>query len=135
MICILNHGSNVCDCSYECVGCKQLFTVTADLEQRNVIQVPALCPAGMSVAAESSGSGRGRGRPAGMSRTCKSTTFNVVEGATICRDYQEIKVRGRCGRAVVVSYLLTRFRVSGPGEDSKARDGFDTEIHCCHFAG
>ncbi|GFS35133.1 minichromosome maintenance 9 [Actinidia rufa] len=50
------------------------FKVYPELETRNTLPQPSSCP------------------PQG-SKTCESTSFQFVEGSTVCQDYQEIKIQ------------------------------------------
>ncbi|XP_039843614.1 probable DNA helicase MCM9 isoform X5 [Panicum virgatum] len=59
---------------YMCRKCQHSFTVRPELEAGNRINLPALCPSKSS-------------------RGCGSASFQSVEGTTICRDYQEIKIQ------------------------------------------
>lgn len=60
---------------YECSKCKHTFKVFADLHQQNSsLAAPSACP---SVGA----------------KTCRSTSFTIIEGTRVCRDYQEIKIQ------------------------------------------
>ncbi|XP_039833009.1 probable DNA helicase MCM9 isoform X4 [Panicum virgatum] len=59
---------------YMCRKCQHSFTVRPELEAGNRINLPALCPSKSS-------------------RGCGSASFQSVEGSTICRDYQEIKIQ------------------------------------------
>ncbi|XP_066371272.1 probable DNA helicase MCM9 isoform X2 [Miscanthus floridulus] len=56
---------------YMCRKCKHSFEVYPELEARNRINLPPLCPKG----------------------GCTSASFQFVEGSTICHDYQEIKIQ------------------------------------------
>ncbi|XP_066383534.1 probable DNA helicase MCM9 isoform X2 [Miscanthus floridulus] len=58
---------------YMCRKCKHSFEVYPELEARNRINLPLLCPKASS--------------------GCTSASFEFVEGSTICRDYQEIKIQ------------------------------------------
>ncbi|KXG19610.1 probable DNA helicase MCM9 isoform X2 [Sorghum bicolor] len=58
---------------YMCRKCKHSFEVYPELEARNRINLPPLCPK--------------------ASRGCTSASFQFVEGSTICHDYQEIKIQ------------------------------------------
>ncbi|PSS02767.1 DNA helicase [Actinidia chinensis var. chinensis] len=53
---------------------KYRFKVYPELETRNTLPQPSSCP------------------PQG-SKTCESTSFQFVEGSTVCQDYQEIKIQ------------------------------------------
>lgn len=60
---------------YSCDKCAHVFRVLADMDQYNgSLAVPTSCTSE-------------RAKP------CKSTTFTVVEGTRVCRDYQEIKIQ------------------------------------------
>lgn len=59
---------------YMCRKCQHRFPVCPELEAGNRIKLPALCPSKSS-------------------RGCGSASFQVIEGTTMCRDYQEIKIQ------------------------------------------
>uniref|UniRef100_K3Y177 Probable DNA helicase MCM9 n=1 Tax=Setaria italica TaxID=4555 RepID=K3Y177_SETIT len=59
---------------YMCKKCQHRFLLYPELEAGNRINLPALCPS------ESS-------------RGCGSASFQFIEGTTVCRDYQEIKIQ------------------------------------------
>ncbi|EKX47552.1 minichromosome maintenance protein 9 [Guillardia theta CCMP2712] len=92
---------------YMCAKCQFKFKVYANLEHQNGNLVPpTACPS------------------AGA-KPCKSTTFNIVEGSRVCRDYQEIKIQeevqklsiGSIPRSIVVVLeddLVDRCK---PGDD------------------
>ncbi|KAH6789951.1 minichromosome maintenance 9 [Perilla frutescens var. frutescens] len=56
---------------FECRLCKHRFKVYPEVETRNSITQPTLCP----------------------SQDCESTRFQIVEDTSICHDYQEIKIQ------------------------------------------
>ena len=59
---------------YQCTSsrCGHRFKVTADLAQDGMLDMPKRCPSGT---------------------TCKSTSFEYLEGSRICCDYQELRVQ------------------------------------------
>ncbi|WVZ81945.1 hypothetical protein U9M48_029268 [Paspalum notatum var. saurae] len=57
-----------------CRKCKHRFPVFPELEAGNRMKIPAMCPSKSS-------------------RGCGSASFQIVEGTTICHDYQEIKIQ------------------------------------------
>ncbi|XP_071931099.1 probable DNA helicase MCM9 isoform X3 [Coffea arabica] len=59
---------------YECRNCKHRFKVYPEVETRNVIPKPTICPSQSS-------------------KFCESTRFNLIEDNKICHDYQEIKIQ------------------------------------------
>ena len=60
---------------YECAKCKHSFKVFSDTSmQQCTLTPPTSCPSS-------------RANP------CKSTSFTVIEGSRVCRDYQEIKIQ------------------------------------------
>ncbi|CAI9104079.1 OLC1v1002690C1 [Oldenlandia corymbosa var. corymbosa] len=59
---------------YECRSCKHRFKVHPEVEARNAIPKPTICPS--------------KGP-----KFCQSTRFNLLEDSNICHDYQEIKIQ------------------------------------------
>jgi DNA helicase MCM9 len=87
---------------YECAKCKHTFKVFSDTSmQQCTLTPPTSCP---SV----------RANP------CKGTSFTVVEGSRVCRDYQEIKIQEQIQTLEVRPQTQTP-RLSGdqdPGADT-----------------
>ncbi|KAK9130119.1 hypothetical protein Sjap_010606 [Stephania japonica] len=59
---------------YECRKCKHRFKVYPELEARNAIRLPSVCPSQRS-------------------KSCEGTNFQFVEESIVCHDYQEIKIQ------------------------------------------
>ncbi|KAI5661365.1 hypothetical protein M9H77_20688 [Catharanthus roseus] len=59
---------------YECRTCKHRFKIYPEVENRNSIPKPTICPSQSS-------------------KFCESTRFNIIEENKICHDYQEIKIQ------------------------------------------
>ncbi|KAK9163907.1 hypothetical protein Syun_004809 [Stephania yunnanensis] len=59
---------------YECRRCKHRFKVYPELEARNAIRLPSVCPSQRS-------------------KSCEGTNFQFVEESIACHDYQEIKIQ------------------------------------------
>ncbi|KAL3538681.1 hypothetical protein ACH5RR_002047 [Cinchona calisaya] len=59
---------------YECRNCKHRFKVYPEVETRNSIPKPTICPSQSP-------------------KFCESTRFNLIEDNKICHDYQEIKIQ------------------------------------------
>ncbi|KAJ1396514.1 P-loop containing nucleoside triphosphate hydrolase [Sesbania bispinosa] len=59
---------------YMCQKCKNSFTVYPEVEARNSISLPSICPIQKS-------------------KPCGGTKFQYVENTIVCHDYQEIKVQ------------------------------------------
>ncbi|KAJ1434920.1 P-loop containing nucleoside triphosphate hydrolase [Sesbania bispinosa] len=59
---------------YMCQKCKNSFTVYPEVEARNSISLPSICPIQKS-------------------KPCGGTKFQYVENTIVCHDYQEIKIQ------------------------------------------
>ncbi|MED6108724.1 DNA helicase mcm9 [Stylosanthes scabra] len=59
---------------YMCNKCKKSFTVYPEVEARNSISLPSICPFQKS-------------------KPCGGTKFQYVENTVVCHDYQEIKIQ------------------------------------------
>ncbi|TYI49166.1 hypothetical protein E1A91_D12G016900v1 [Gossypium mustelinum] len=60
--------------TYQCKKCKHMFPLYPELETRNSITLPSICPSQRS-------------------NPCEGTKFLCVENTTVCHDYQEIKLQ------------------------------------------
>ncbi|XVF01540.1 hypothetical protein REPUB_Repub04eG0097800 [Reevesia pubescens] len=60
--------------TYQCKKCKHMFPLYPELETRNSITLPSICPSQRS-------------------NPCEGTKFQCVENTTVCHDYQEIKIQ------------------------------------------
>lgn len=60
--------------TYMCKKCKHLFSIQPELETRNSITLPSICPSQRSV-------------------PCQGTYFQSVANSIVCHDYQEIKIQ------------------------------------------
>eukprot|EP00002_Diphylleia_rotans_P003105 TRINITY_DN1208_c0_g1_i5.p1 TRINITY_DN1208_c0_g1~~TRINITY_DN1208_c0_g1_i5.p1 ORF type:complete len:690 (+),score=132.60 TRINITY_DN1208_c0_g1_i5:677-2746(+) len=93
---------------FECVKCGSSFRLYADIEQYYAIPKPKACP--------SKGS-----------KPCKGTNFRLVESASECRDYQEIKIQehvykldmGSIPRSMAVVLENDLVDIVKPGDDVK----------------
>ncbi|RYQ82650.1 hypothetical protein Ahy_B10g101229 isoform B [Arachis hypogaea] len=70
---------------YMCNQCKKSFTVYPEVEARNSISLPSICPMQKL-------------------KPCGGTKFQYVENTVVCHDYQEIKIQEN---DVIVTGLLT----------------------------
>ncbi|RYR35710.1 hypothetical protein Ahy_A10g050837 isoform A [Arachis hypogaea] len=70
---------------YMCNKCKKSFTVYPEVEARNSISLPSICPMQKL-------------------KPCGGTNFQYVENTIVCHDYQEIKIQEN---DVIVTGLLT----------------------------
>jgi DNA replicative helicase MCM subunit Mcm2 (Cdc46/Mcm family) len=68
---------------YECKSCTSSFYVYCDVEQKNVMEMPSLCPAIAS---------------------CKGAKFTELQEGTVCKDYQEIKVQEQVCMCMSMSF-------------------------------
>lgn len=59
--------------NYICQKCKHIFPVYPEVEARNSISLPSICP--------------------NQNKPCGGTKFQYVENTIVCHDYQEIKVQ------------------------------------------
>ncbi|MBA0591654.1 hypothetical protein Gorai_008659 [Gossypium raimondii] len=60
--------------TYQCKKCKHMFPLYPELETRNSITLPSICPSQRS-------------------NPCEGTKFLCIENTTVCHDYQEIKLQ------------------------------------------
>ncbi|KAK8320159.1 hypothetical protein E1A91_A12G016700v1 [Gossypium mustelinum] len=60
--------------TYQCKKCKHMFPLYPELETRNSITLPSICPSQRS-------------------NPCEGTKFLCIENTTVCHDYQEIKIQ------------------------------------------
>ncbi|XWS68265.1 hypothetical protein CRYUN_Cryun04dG0075800 [Craigia yunnanensis] len=60
--------------TYQCKKCKHMFPLYPELETRNSITLPSICPSQRS-------------------NPCEGTKLQCVENTTVCHDYQEIKIQ------------------------------------------
>ncbi|XP_022744591.1 uncharacterized protein LOC111295372 isoform X4 [Durio zibethinus] len=60
--------------TYQCKKCKHMFPLYPELETRNSITLPSICPSERS-------------------NPCEGTKFQCIESTTVCHDYQEIKIQ------------------------------------------
>ncbi|WRX14046.1 MCM domain - like 3 [Theobroma cacao] len=60
--------------TYQCKKCKHMFPLYPELETRNSITLPSICPSQRS-------------------NPCEGTKFQCVENTAVCHDYQEIKIQ------------------------------------------
>ncbi|KAE8708560.1 putative DNA helicase MCM9 [Hibiscus syriacus] len=60
--------------TYQCKKCKHMFPLYPELETRNKITLPSVCPSQRS-------------------NPCEGSKFICVENTTVCHDYQEIKIQ------------------------------------------
>ena len=71
---------------YVCLKCKYRFPCEVDIEQRNQMQLPDVCPSDGLTA-----------------KPCTGTKFEPVEGTEVCRDYQEVRIQEQVHRLTVGS--------------------------------
>ena len=117
-----------CERHYMCTRCQHVFKVFSAADQRNVFELPLQCPSRQSKSrqgfagppaqvvddADMAGYALGLvGPPAGggkqeKEKVCRGSTFEFIEGSSVCRDYQEVKLQektreiGRVPRTVIV---------------------------------
>ncbi|GKV35425.1 hypothetical protein SLEP1_g43689 [Rubroshorea leprosula] len=73
--------------TYICKKCKHMFPVHPELETRNSITLPSICPSQVYYVPCSRVSNFQRSVP------CQGTNFQNVANTTVCHDYQEIKIQ------------------------------------------